>query len=171
MPPAAMPEMTCSRNSLTGSWPPFLPGGVCLGTRQVEPTILHGTRRLRRSRGQHLSHGGELLKPLASPWPLMSAERTTSAGDRSSANQRVPSGEKTVMSIPQVRAAHPIVRLELDARAADGHPAGFEHVGAVGNVQRRDRVLLNQQDGRARVAMNRADDLEDALRHQRRQPE
>src|ERR671933_2763983 len=104
MPPAAMPAMTCSRNSR-----------MALGTR---PTTL----RRPGSLGRH-GPGASVLEEVR---------------PQNAVSHRL-FGRTSL--IPQVRAAHAVVGLELGAGAADGDSAGFQDVRAVGDVQRGNGIL------------------------------
>ena len=65
-------------------------------------------------------------------------------------------------SAAEVRLTHRVAGHQLRAGTGERDLAGLEHIGAVGDGKRRLRVLLHEQDGRAR-GVQLADDVEDLL--------
>src|SRR5881409_3285575 len=73
--------------------------------------------------------------------------------------------------VPQVRAAHRLVALQLGAGAVDGDAPHLEDVSRGRQVERDARVLLHEQDGDLARLVDAANDLEDRAHYYRREPE
>src|SRR4051794_12772870 len=65
-----------------------------------------------------------------------------------------------VSSQPQVRAADPLVRLDLLGGAGHHDPAGLQHVRVVGELEDEVGVLLDQQERHALLAGDLHEDRE-----------
>src|ERR1700694_4035868 len=74
-----------------------------------------------------------------------------------------------LISVAQVGLADRLILGQLAALSRQGDAAHLEHVGALGRAQRQVGVLLDDQDGRAVVAIDRRHDLEDLADDDRRQ--
>ncbi len=73
--------------------------------------------------------------------------------------------------IPQIRTSHGRILLDVLRRAGHHHPAGLQHVGVVGKIERERGVLLDQEHAHLLLAVDQAHDAEDLLHHERREPE
>src|SRR5580704_15510854 len=71
----------------------------------------------------------------------------------------------------QEAAADEIAVEELYALPLRDHLAGLQHIGVARNRKGDPRILLDEEDRRALLAINALDDLEDALEHHGRQAE
>src|SRR5579862_256264 len=74
-------------------------------------------------------------------------------------------------SVPEVAASDGVVRRELLARARERDLAHLEDVRAQGERERRECVLLDEEDGRALARVELAEDAEDLADDDGREPE
>ena len=71
----------------------------------------------------------------------------------------------------EIGGAHLGIGQQFLAGAAHRHQAVDHHIAAVGELQRVEGVLLDQEDGQPLFLVQLADGVEDLLDDQRRQPE
>src|SRR5262245_52788555 len=77
-------------------------------------------------------------------------------------------GAPALMAVSQVGGLDPLVLEELLGVVGHGDAAGLHDVAAVGQLERRAGILLDEEDGRT-LLVELLDDLEDAGHDERRQ--